>query len=81
MTIKLFLLNVFGGVTMCDKMALSAYILKIVENDPYLRLHGAPRVSLGFYVTLPGTLVSQYLQTYRTIIYLLDLEVPELSST
>ena len=23
---------------MCDKMAISAYILKIVENDPYLRL-------------------------------------------
>ena len=23
---------------MCDKMAISAYILKIVEKDPYLRL-------------------------------------------
>ena len=23
---------------MCDKMAISAYILKIVENDPFLRL-------------------------------------------
>ena len=23
---------------MCDKMATSAYILKIVENDPFLRL-------------------------------------------
>ena len=23
---------------MCDKMAISAYILKIVENDPLLRL-------------------------------------------
>ena len=23
---------------MCDKMAISAYILKIVENDPILRL-------------------------------------------
>ena len=22
---------------MCDKMAISAYILKIVENDPFLR--------------------------------------------
>ena len=37
---KLFLLNVFffflgGGVKMSDKMAISAYILKIVENDPF----------------------------------------------
>ena len=23
---------------MCDRMAISAYILKIVENDPFLRL-------------------------------------------
>ena len=23
---------------MCDKMAISAYILKIVEEDPFLRL-------------------------------------------
>ena len=23
---------------MCDKMAISAYILKIVESDPFLRL-------------------------------------------
>ena len=23
---------------MCDKMAISVYILKIVENDPFLRL-------------------------------------------
>ena len=23
---------------MCGKMAISAYILKIVENDPFLRL-------------------------------------------
>ena len=23
---------------MCDKMTISAYILKIVEKDPYLRL-------------------------------------------
>ena len=42
MTIKRFLLNFFfgggGGVKMCDKMAISAYILKIVEKDPFLRL-------------------------------------------
>ena len=24
---------------MCDKMAISAHILKIVENYPFLRLH------------------------------------------
>ena len=23
---------------MCDKMAISAYIMKIAENDPFLRL-------------------------------------------
>ena len=23
---------------MCDKMAISVYILKIIENDPFLRL-------------------------------------------
>ena len=46
-----------------------------------LKIELAPRVSLGFYVPLHGTLISQYLQTYRTIFYLLDLEVPELSST
>ena len=28
----------FWGVKMCDKMAISAHILKIVENDPFLRL-------------------------------------------
>ena len=27
-----------GGVKTCDKMAISAHILKIVENDPFLRL-------------------------------------------
>ena len=38
MTIKHFLLNSFWGVKMCDKMEISAHILKIVENDPFLRL-------------------------------------------
>ena len=42
-TIKHFLLSFSGGgggggVRMCDKMAISAYILKIVEKDPFLRL-------------------------------------------
>ena len=34
MTIKHFLLNFLGG----DKIAISAYILKIIEKDPFLRL-------------------------------------------
>ena len=38
MTIKHFLLNSFGGLKMCDKMAISAHILKIVKNDSFLRL-------------------------------------------
>ena len=44
MTTKLFLLYFFGGGggggggKMCYKMAISAYILKIVEMDPFLRL-------------------------------------------
>ena len=29
-------LNILGSK--CDKMAISAHILKIVENDPFLRL-------------------------------------------
>ena len=37
-TIKHFLLNFFWEVKMCDKMAIYAYILKIVEKDPLLRL-------------------------------------------
>ena len=37
-TIKHFLPNFFGGVKMCEKMTISAYILKIVEKDPFLRL-------------------------------------------
>ena len=41
MTIKHFLLNFFflgGGVKMYGKMAISAYILKTVEKDPFSRL-------------------------------------------
>ena len=38
MTIKHFLLNFFGGgVKICYKMTISAYILKIVGKDPFLR--------------------------------------------
>ena len=35
MMIKIFLVNFLGG-KMCDKMAISVYILKIVEKDPFL---------------------------------------------
>ena len=35
-TIKIFFLN-FLGVKIHDKMAVSAYIFKIVEKDPFLR--------------------------------------------
>ena len=31
---------------MCDKMAISAYILKIVEKDPFLRLPMSARVEV-----------------------------------
>ena len=37
MTIKLFLFNFFG-VKMCDKMAISTFIMKITENDLFLKL-------------------------------------------
>ena len=37
-TIERFLLNFFGGSKMCDKMAISAYILKIVEKNAFSRL-------------------------------------------
>ena len=37
-TIKLLFLNFFQGVRIYDKMAISAYILKIVEKGPILRL-------------------------------------------
>ena len=45
MTIKHFLLNFSGGgVKMCHKMAISAYILKIVEIDSFLRLQMRAKV-------------------------------------
>ena len=31
---------------MCDKMAISAYILKIVKKHPFLRLHLSTKESL-----------------------------------
>ena len=30
--------RILKGVKMCDKMAISAYILKIVEKDPFFKL-------------------------------------------
>ena len=38
MTIKHFLLNSFGGSKCVTKMAISAHVLKILENNPFLRL-------------------------------------------
>ena len=38
---------------MCDKMAISAYILKIVEKDPLLRLQMRAKVIVLFLTTLP----------------------------
>ena len=38
MTIKLFLFNFSGGSKCVTKMAISTYIMKIAENDPFLRL-------------------------------------------
>ena len=32
---------------MCDKMAISAYILKILEKDPFLRLQRRPEEDLN----------------------------------
>ena len=39
MTIKHFFLHFFfgGGVKMCDKMVISAYILKIVKTGPIFK--------------------------------------------
>ena len=34
---------------MCDKMAISAYIMKIVENDPFLRLQMSTEEMLNRY--------------------------------
>ena len=48
-TIKHSLLNFSGGgegVKMCDTMTISAYILKIVEKDPFLRLQMRAKESL-----------------------------------
>ena len=53
MTIKLFPLDFFG-VKMCDKMAISAYILKIVENDPFLKVQTSTKETFNrhqFYST------------------------------
>ena len=58
-TIKHFLLNCFfffflggGGVRMCDKMAISAYILNMVEKDPFLRLQMRAKEMFNRHVTV-----------------------------
>ena len=37
---------------MCDKMAISAYILKIVEKDPFLRLQMRAKKMLSSTITV-----------------------------
>ena len=43
---------------MCDKIAISAYILKIVKNDPFLRLQIRAKevFQLSQFFPLPGDL-------------------------
>ena len=55
---------------MCDKMAISAYILKIVEKDPFLRLqmrakemfnrHHYPIISEYIFLEKPYTMFVTY---------------------
>ena len=55
---------------------------KLIEQTILtFKLNLLPEYHSVFYVTLHGNLVSQHLQTYGRIFYLLDFEVPELSST
>ena len=51
-TIKHFLLNFFGGIKMCDKVAIS-YILKIVEKDPLLRLQMSAKEMFNRHLFFP----------------------------
>ena len=39
---------------MCDKMAISAYILKIVENDPFLRLQMSAKEMFNCHQLFPA---------------------------
>ena len=43
----------FSSVKMHDKMAISAYILKIVENDPFLRLQMRAREDFNRHQLFP----------------------------
>ena len=44
---------------MCDKMAISAYIMKTAENDPFLR----PRTSLkGMFMTTANQFIDPNVQ-------------------
>ena len=68
MTIKIFLFNFFGGgggvggwgVKMGDKMATSAYILKIVRKDPFLSLQ--MRAEEDFNRHQPFSTIKQYVK-------------------
>ena len=57
--IELYLVNFFGGSKWCDKMAISAaYILKIAEKYPFLRLQmrANTRLPSFIYFTAPFNL-------------------------
>ena len=56
---------------MCDKMAISAYILKIVEKDPLLRLQMSVKAAFIMYYLVGGRgfykLVLHFLLSPRTV--------------
>ena len=57
---------------MCDKVAISAYILKIVEKDPFLRLQIRGKEMLNrhqFYYILPHFIMLYYILLCFTIFY------------
>ena len=39
---------------MCDKMAVSAHILKIIENDPFLRLQMTAK-EMSFFIQISNS--------------------------
>ena len=41
---------------MCAKMEISAYILEIVENDPFLRLQMRANITLNNILKIPSIL-------------------------
>ena len=55
---------------MCDKMAISAHILKIVENDPFLRLQMTAKEMLNRHQFLYFTLL-KYVKSQRSYGFLI----------